>query len=78
MGFAWSLFVAQSYMVGCCGEAGFQPTGLLTEGGTLPSMYGNIVSVATGDVLHFRRATKESMAVNVATPLACLDTVWDQ
>jgi hypothetical protein len=36
MGFGWSSFVAQSFMVSCCRDAGFSDSQMLTEEGKLP------------------------------------------
>ena len=53
MGFGWSSFVAQSYMVDCVAAAGFLHGQMLTEEGQLLDELGNAVSIATDDVIHF-------------------------
>ena len=56
MGFGWSSFYAQSYMVDCCLAAGFATTEFLIEEHAILCIRGQAVSVATDDVLHFLRA----------------------
>ena len=76
MGFGWSSCIAQSYMVSCVLEAGFQREQLLTEEGCLVSGNSGAVSVATDDILHFFRGTAEEVAALDDAPLDCLDAIW--
>ena len=77
MGFGWSSFVAQSYMVDCCLEAGVELPQLITEEGHLPVSGRPAVSIATDDVLHYLQASPEEVALLDELPLSRLDSVWD-
>jgi len=76
MGSSWSSFVAQSYMVTCCLEAGFAESSFLTEEGSLTCSSDSALSVATDDVIHFLRASPLEVEQFVVPPLAVLDEVW--
>ncbi len=78
MGFGWSSFIAQSVMVDCCHDAGFQPCQFLTEAKALPAAGDSTISVATDDVIHFLRASPCEVEQLAEPPLAVLDSVWSR
>ena len=77
MGFGWSSFVAQSYMVDCVSAAGFAKGQMLTEEGHLLDDLSEAVTIATDDVLHFFRGTAREAASLAETPLTKLDRTWE-
>jgi hypothetical protein len=76
MGFGWSSYIAQTYMVSSCMRAGFLAGEFLTEEQEVPLQAGSSLSVATDDVIHFLRASREEVASLAELPLACLDRQW--
>ena len=76
MGFGWSSFVAQSYMLQCAFDAGYAGEQLVREEGALPADGQASLAIATDDVTHFVRASRAEMQEFVASPLASLDAVW--
>jgi hypothetical protein len=73
MGFAWSSFVAQSVMVGCCQRTGLEPSSFLADESQLPAYMGEVVAVATDDVMHFSNRHPD-VGVNW---MASLEKVFD-
>ena len=53
MGFAWSSFVAQSVMTGCCLQTGLLASAFLADGQQIPGDMRTVVGVATDDIMHF-------------------------
>ena len=53
MGFAWSSYVAQSVMVGCCMAAGSSSDDFLADECRVPDAMTDVIGVATDDVMHF-------------------------
>ena len=76
MGFGWSSYISQSYMLTCCEEAGFNMDQCLSEEGVLPPVGTDVLSVATDDILHFRRCAKSELDALTKPPLEPLDRVW--
>ena len=76
MGFGWSSFIAQSYMLNCCDTAGFGREQLVTEEGRLAPVQDAMLSIATDDVLHYQRASQAEREAIVVPPLAALDADW--
>ena len=76
MGFGWSSYVAQNFMVTTCVDAGFSKDQLLTEEGRFFDQHTGAVSICTDDVIHFLRATEEERNALQASPLDALDETW--
>ena len=53
MGFAWSSFVAQSVVTGCCLQSGLPANAFLADGQQIPCDMKTVVGVATDDIMHF-------------------------
>ena len=53
MGFSWSSYIAQSVMTGCCLKTGLDIQSLLADHTQVPTEMGEVVAVATDDVMHF-------------------------
>jgi hypothetical protein len=78
MGFGWSSFVAQSYMVDRVHGAGFASSQLLTEEWSLLEANDAMLSIATDDVIHYQRGTAEEISRIVEPPLQALDAEWSR
>ena len=76
MGFGWSSFIAQSYMLDCCDAAGFSRAQLVTEEGRLGPAEDAMLSIATDDVLHYLRGSRAEREALAEPPLAALDAEW--
>jgi len=76
MGFGWSSFVAQSFMLNCAREAGFGSEQMVREEGALPTGDSGALAIATDDVQHFLRASRQEIEELKTLPLAGLDEVW--
>jgi hypothetical protein len=61
MGFGWSSFVAQTYMLDCVNGAGFAESQLLTEEWSLLEPCDALLSIATDDVIHYQRGTADEV-----------------
>ena len=53
IGFSWSSYIAQSVMTGCCLKTGLDIHSLLADHTQVPTEMGEVVAVATDDVMHF-------------------------
>ena len=62
MGFAWSSFVAQSVLLGCCVNAGLTLDKNLSEDHDLPHDLRNTFALATDDVMVYTVAPSSSTA----------------
>ena len=76
MGFGWSSYVAQSYMVGTVRAAGFGDSQLLCEEWTFPPLDEPSLTIATDDVVMFTRASADELLDADRPSLGALDAVW--
>ena len=76
MGFGWSSYVAQSFMVDSVLSAGYSKDQILAEEWSLPTLYGPAITIATDDVILFQQASVEELAADPVPPLGALDAAW--
>ncbi len=70
--------MAQSFMTDCVRAAGFGPNDFLTEEGALVRDSDMGVSVATDDVLHYFRGSREDVARLSEVPPSPLERVFKE
>ena len=78
MGFGWSSYVAQSFMLGSVRGAGFGDHQLLAEEWCLPPLHEPAITIATDDVLLMQRGSSEEIAAASVSPLHDLDCTWTE
>jgi len=66
MGFAWSSYLAQSTLLGCCRRAGFGPARMLALDLPTPSHQEAVLALATDDVALFTAGSRRSADACIA------------